>query len=216
MKNVFRLFLSIAILVASTSCGGKKGDDGSENLTPLQSQAVAYVRTHLEKGDKLMEAQVVEQPMPAALIEQPFLNLRNTIYKAGLDYKSCQTRGLESAMQMQANKIAEAREQILQTEEVLKQNIGTTNSVIVLAKIKSKKSRSGEPQSLIVVFDSQTMEMKEWIPVTTPVQNTVAMVLCAQDNTLQEYAIEQNHDTSLLASKTDNPVLKFVLDAYPL
>ena len=154
--------------------------------------------------------------MPVAILEQPFLNLRNDVFKAGLDYRTCQTRGLTAAMEMQEQKLEEARHQILTTEKVLEENVGMDESVIALAKVKSSKSVSGELQSLIVVFDPQTMEPREWIWVTAPVQNTVALVTCANDNTLAEYAKEQNHDSAILASKVSDPVLKFALEAKAL
>lgn len=211
MKN---LFVSVAVIMALTlsACGGHK-DDSYQNLTPLQNQAVTYVKKHLDHGDRLESFQVVEEPLPAAVLEQPFLNLRNVVFKAGLDYQSCKTRGLQAGMEMAENKIAEARVQILQTDSMLNQNIGGTNSVIVLAKVKTKKSIDGMPQSLIVAFDPETMEAKEWIPVTAPVQNTVALVVCAKEHNLAEYAKEQNHEANLLAPKVSDPVLKFVLES---
>lgn len=215
MKKSVTKLLGLVILLALGACGGNKGGEDA-NLTPLQKEAVANVKAHLERGDKLMEATVVEEPMPAAIIEQPFLNLRNAIFKAGLDYQSCKTRGLEAGMEMAQAKLDTARNTILDTEAMLQKNIGDQNSVIVLAKVKAHKSVSGNPQSLVVVFDAQTMEIKEWIPVTVPVQNTVAMVICAQDNTLSEYAKEQNHEAGMLVSKTTDPVLKFILEAHAL
>ncbi|MCH5239102.1 MAG: hypothetical protein J1F38_02665 [Muribaculaceae bacterium] len=212
MKKILRSLLYLAITFTVASCGGSKGNEDS-SLTPLQNQAVAYVRTHLERGDKLIDYKVVEEPIPAAIMEQPFLNIRNTVYKAGLDYQSCKTRGLQKGMEMAEEKLEEAKTQTLQTVDFLNQNIGSNKSVIVLATVQARKSVDGEPNSLIVVFDPSTMEAKEWIPVTKPVQNTVALVICAEDDTLAEYAKEQNRDTKVLVSKTDNPVLKFVLDA---
>lgn len=205
----------IFFLAVMTACGGGK-ENSDANLTPLQNQAVTYVKKHLEKGDKLVDYKVVEEPMPVALMEQPFLNLRNTVFKAGLDYQSCKTRGLDKGMEMAEEKITQAREQILATCNMLEQNVGTTNSLIVLAKIKTPKSHSGDLQGLVVVFDPSTMEAKEWIPVTAPVQNTVSLVVCAKDNTLSEYAKEQNHETGMLVSKVSDPVLKFVLECKAL
>lgn len=213
MKKILQGITLISLIVIS-ACGRSNTND--TNLTPLQNQAVTYVRKHLERGDKLEEYKVVEEPMPAAIMEQPFLSIRNTVFKAGLDYQSCKTRGLEAGMQMAENKIENAKQQALATVDFLNQNIGGTKSLIVLAKIKTPRSHDGSLQSLIVVFDPETMEAKEWIPVTTPVQNTVALVVCAQENTLAEYAKEQNHEAALLASKVNDPVLKFVLDAKPL
>lgn len=207
-------FSLISLTLLTVSCGHKETEN--PNLTPLQNQAVTIVKKHLERGDKLIESQVVEEPMPAAVIEQPFQNLRNVVFKAGLDYQSCKTRGLEKGMQMAEEKISDARVQILQTDSLLTSNIGEDNSLIVLAKIKTKKSIDGTPRSLIAVFDPSTMEVKEWIPVTTPVQNTVALVIAAKDNILQEYSQEQNKDTKVFVSKTTDPVLKFVLEANPL
>lgn len=219
MKKILRHISSFLLLFAMisllASCGGNKAVD-DQNLTPLQKQAVAYVKSHLDRHEKLAECEVIEEPMPAAILEQPFLNLRNQVFKAGLDYQSCKTRSLEAGMKMAEDKIAEARVQILATDSLLNSNIGFTNSVIVLAKVKTPKSHDGQLNSLIVVFDPQTMEAKEWIPVTTPVQNTVALVTCAKDNTLEEYAKEQNHATDMLASKVTDPVLKFVLDSRPM
>lgn len=213
MKKILQGITLISLIVIS-ACGRSNTND--TNLTPLQNQAVTYVRKHLERGDKLEEYKVVEEPMPAAIMEQPFLSIRNTVFKAGLDYQSCKTRGLEAGMQMAENKIENAKQQALATVDFLNQNIGGTESLIVLAKIKTPRSHDGSLQSLIVVFDPETMEAKEWIPVTTPVQNTVALVVCAQENTLAEYAKEQNHEAALLASKVNDPVLKFVLEAKPL
>lgn len=213
-KIITSTLLLSSILFVMGSCSGKGHQE--ENLTPLQSQAVKYVKSHLEHGQKLVDCEVVEEPMPAAIMEQPFLNLRNVVFKAGLDYQSCQTRGLEAGMAMAEDKISQARVQILSTDSILTQDIGDTNSLIVLAKVKSSRSLDGQPSSLIVVFDPSTMEAKEWIPVTAPVQNTVALIVCAKDHTLSEYAKEQNHETSLLASKVTDPVLKFVLESKAL
>lgn len=214
MKKICSL-ISLSFIFLLASCGGGKISNDA-NLTPIQNQAVTYVKKHLEKREHLESYQVVEEPMPASILEQPFLNLRNVVFKAGLDYQSCKTRNLEAGMQMAQNKIDAAQAQILATDSLLTQNLGNQNSIIVLAKVKSPKSHDGQPKSLVVVFDPSTMEVKEWLPVTTPTQNTVALVMCAKNNTLSEYAKEQNHDTSMLASKTDNPVLKFVLEAHPL
>lgn len=215
MKKLLKGSFLLSLLLVFSSCGGNK-DANDQNLTPLQQQAVTYVKKHLERGEKLLEYKVVEEPMPASILEQPFLNLRNAVFKAGLDYQSCKTRSLEAGMQMAEQKIETARQQIIETENLLKQNIGDNLSVIVLAKVKSKKSLDGLPSSLIVVFDPTTMEAKEWIPVTSPVQNTVALVVCANDNMLMEYAREQNHETQMLASKVADPVLKFVLESKAL
>lgn len=213
--KILKSLTLLSLLIIMTACGGNKSVE-DENLTPLQRQAVTYVKSHLERGEKLESYKVVEEPMPAAIMEQPFLNLRNVVFKAGLDYQSCKTRGLEKGMEMAQAKLAEAKEQILATEQMLVENNGTQNCVIVLAKVKTPKSHDGEPHSLIVVFDPTTMEVKEWMPVTAPVQNTVALVTCAKDNTLDEYAREQNHEAALLASKVTDPVLKFALEAKAL
>lgn len=212
--KILKSLLCLSLILLFTSCGGNKENDS--NLTPLQNQAVTYVKKHLERGEKLVSCQVVEEPMPASIMEQPFLNLRNAVFKAGLDYQSCKTRNLEAGMQMAQDKINAARQQIIQTDQAIEQSIGNTKSLIVLAKIKSPKSHDGNYKSLIVVFDPETMEAKEWLPVTTPIQNTVALVLCAKDNTLEEYAKELNHETSILAGKVTDPVLKFVLEAKAL
>lgn len=207
--------LSILVIILSlTACGFKDSND--PNLTPLQNDAVTYVKRHLEKRDKLMEYQVVEQPMPPAILQQPFLNLRNTVFKAGLDYQSCKTRGLQSGMDMADQKIESARQKIIDTEEIIRKNTGDSNFLIVLAKVKTPALHDGNLESLVVVFDPSTMEAKEWIPVTTPVQNNVAMVVCANDNTLAEYAKEQNNATDILSGKVTDPVLKFVLEAKAL
>ena len=215
MKAILKNCSIILLFLVATACGGMK-ENNDENLTPLQNQAVTYVRRHLNKGDKLEDYKIVEEKMPAAIMEQPFLNLRNVVYKAGLDYQSCKTRGLEAGMEMAENKIEGARLEVLSTLKALEQSLGDSKVLIVLAKIKTPKSHDGSLQSLIVVFDPETMEAKEWLPVTRPIQNTVALVVCAQDNTLAEYAKEQNHETVLLANKVSDPVLKFVLESKAL
>lgn len=212
MKSLFKGGLLGILLFSLAACGGNK-ESNDQSLTPLQNQAVTYVKKHLERGEKLENYQVVEEVMPPSILEQPFLSLRNTVFKAGLDYQSCKTRGLEAGMQMAEQKLENAREATLSTEEMLSNSLGTAKSVIVLASVKTPKSHDGRPQGLVVVFDPETMNVKEWIPVTTPVQNTVALVVCAKDNTLAEYAKEQNHDTNTLASKVTDPVLKFVLES---
>lgn len=208
-------FLALALIFVMASCGGGK-ETTDQNLTPIQREAVTYVKKHLERHDKLVDYQVVEEPVPAAIFEQPFLNLRNVVFKAGLDYQSCKTRSLEAGMKMAEEKIEQARTEILATDSMINQNLGGKDYLIVLAKVKSPKSLDGQPGSLIVVFDPSTMEAKEWIPVTGPVQNNVALVMCAEDNLLQEYAKEQNHEAGMLASKTTDPVLKFVLESKAL
>lgn len=213
--KLIKTIAALSLILLISSCGGHK-ETNDQNLTPLQNQAVTYVKKHLERGDKLEAYQVVEEPMPASILEQPFLNLRNVVFKAGLDYQSCKTRGLEAGMKMAEEKLVNARNQILETEKMLEKNIGPEKSVIVLAQIKTPRSHDGSLQSLVVVFDPSTMETREWIPVTTPVQNNVALVVCANDSTLFEYAREQNHETKILASKVSDPVLKFVLDAKAL
>lgn len=215
MNKIFKHCFLGVLFFAIISCGSNK-EVNDENLTPIQKQAVTYVKKHLEKGDKLESYQVVEEPLPPAILEQPFLSLRNDVFKAGLDYQSCKTRSLEAGMEMAEQKIETARQEIISTEALLTKNIGDKNSLIVLAKIKTRKSIDGQPQSLIVVFDPETMKATEWIPVTTPVQNTAALIVCAKENTLSEYAKELNHDTQALAPKVSDPVIKFVLDAKAL
>lgn len=214
MKKIFK-GIGIVTLLLLTACGGNK-ETNEQNLTPLQSQAVAYVKKHLDNGEKLESYQVVEEPLPPSVLEQPFLSLRNNVFKAGLDYQSCKTRNLQAGMEMAEQKLEVAREKILATEDVLNQDMGGENSLIVLAKVKSPRSHDGSLKSLIVAFDPETMEVREWLPVTTPVQNTVALVVCAKDGTLSEYAKEMNHETSLLIPKVSDPVLKFVLEAKAL
>lgn len=218
--KIFQLGLKAVVILFTTaltlsSCGGNK-ERNDQNLTPLQNQAVTYVRKHLERRDHLAEYKVIEEPMPPAILEQPFLNLRNVVFKAGLDYQSCKTRGLEAGMVTAQNKLISASQKILATDSLLSANIGGANSLIVLAKIKTPRSHDGSLQSLIVVFDPATMEVKEWIPVTTPVQNTVALVVSAKTNNIEEYAKEQNQEPQLLASKVSDPVLKFVLESKAL
>lgn len=213
--KLIRLTSILSLIFLLASCGGDKAAN-DQNLTPLQSQAVTYVKKHLERREHLESYEVVEEVMPASILEQPFLNLRNQVFKAGLDYQSCQTRGLEAGMEAAQEKINAARQQIIATESMLENNIGGGKSVIVLAKVKTPKSHDGNLQSLVVVFDPETMDVKEWLPVTVPMQNTVALVTCAKENTLDEYAREQNHETSMLAPKVTDPVLKFVLEAHAL
>lgn len=215
MKKFIKTISILLLFSCVISCGGGK-DTSDPNLTPLQDQAVKIVKKNLNKGDKLLEYQVVEEIMPVSLLEQPFLQLRNTVFKAGLDYQSCKTRGLQAGMEMAENKLVSARQQILETDSLLQKNMGDNKSLIVLATVQARKSVSGEPQSLVVVFDPATLEVKEWLPVTTPVQNTVALVECARNNTLSEYAKEMNHDTKILAGNVGDPVLKFVLEAKAL
>lgn len=217
MKNILKNTTTVLLFFLLTACGGNKDNNKDDNnLTPLQNQAVTYVRKHLNKGEKLEDYKIVEEKMPAAIIVQPFKNLRNTVFKAGLDYQSCKTRGLDAGMKMAENNIENARLQILSTLKTLEQNLGDSKSLIVLARLKTSKSHDGSLRSLIVVFDPENMEVKEWLPVTTPIQNTVALVVCAQDNIFAEYAKEQNHDLGFLVDKVSNPVLKFVLESKAL
>lgn len=221
MKNIAKnlnygnLLCFCMALCFFASCGGNR-ETTDDNLTPEEQQAVKYVKSHIERGDKLMDYKVVSEPMPASLLEQPFKNLRNIVFKAGLDYQSCKTRSLAVGMEKAEQKISEARVQILSLEEELSKQIGNDPSIIVLAQIKSRKSHTGDPQSLVAVFDKSSRQLTEWIPVTTPVQNSVALVINAQDDTLEEYARPQEHDMKALSEKVNNPVLKFVLEAKAL
>ncbi|MCH5232089.1 MAG: hypothetical protein J1E78_00520 [Muribaculaceae bacterium] len=212
MKYILQsLYFGVCVIMAACVNSGPEKTD--PNLTEQQRTAVAYVRTHLNRGESMESYSVAELPEPACLIEQPFLNLRNDVNKAGIDWQSCKTRGIESGMVANDKKIEECCQQILDLDKELQNKIGEKNSIIVMARIKTGQSRDGEPRGLVVVFDPKTMEPTDWIVVTTPVQNSVAMVINAKEGTLDEYAKDRNHDFKAMAQKEKNPVLKFVLES---
>lgn len=211
MKKIFSLF-ALCSLIFITSCGGSDNKEDA-NLSPNQKQAVAYVRSHLERGVKLADYEVVEEAMPVELLEGEFQSIRNGVFKAGLDYLSCQTRSLDAGMEMAREKISAYQEEIQAKVSELKNKYGNTQMIIVCGKVETKATFEVAPQSLVVVFNPDTMEPECWIPVTVPVQNNAGMVLNGINGTLFDYSINPDHDFKAMADETSDPVVKFVLDS---
>ena len=209
MKHLFK-FLSLCTCLVLFSCGGGS-DTEDANLSPQERQAVTYVKEHLEKGVKLTDYKVVKENLPVEIQEQPFKQMRDMIFKAGLDYKTNQTRNLQFGMDMAKDIIDTCQRQINDILANLDLQ-ATPESIIVYGTVKTKASFEVEPQGLIVAFNPETMEPIDWIPVTAPVQNNVGMIISASTHNLFDYAMNQDHDFKKMAESVSNPVLKFVLE----
>lgn len=214
MKNTLS-FSILSLLLLLCSCGG--GDGGNyEGLSPEETKAVKYVKSHLERGDKLVDYEITYGTLPAEMLDEPFLKIRNAVYKDGLDIQTNQKRGLTQAVEMSEQRIAAAQEQVKTMVANMQKEIGDKKYLIVMAHVKAAKAVSEEPSSLIAMFDAESGAPEVWQPITAPVQNTVALAVASQNNELKEYALNQNHDFKAMAAKTDNPVLKFILNSRAL
>lgn len=211
MKKLFKI-LSLIVVVSLCSCGGSTSSEDS-SLAPEEQQAVSYVKSHLEKGVKFLDYEVVQEEMPVEVLEQQFQQFRNGVFKAGLDYQSCKTRNIEAGMEMNVNKLAIFQEEIQHKVMELRNAMSGKKVIIVFGKVKTKATEEVAPQSLVVAIDPQTMEQIAWIPVTVPVQNNVGMIISAMRGRLFDYALTQNHDFKEMAAGENDPVIKFILES---
>lgn len=185
------------------ACGPKPGGDTRE------AKAVSLVKKRLDRGVRLIKSQVASEPMPMELMADEFKQCRDIVFKAQLDYESCKTRGLRAGMDAAVSKIRKCQELIQAEVEKQRQSRDDKERLFVMATIKE---RSGRESSLVVVFDSETLEIERWIPVTTPVRNNAVMITNALSGRLLDVATTESAD---IADKTTSAVVKFILAATP-
>ena len=212
-----RLLLSLGafliLFVASCGRGGASIDDPS--LTPEEKDDVAYVKRNLEKGERLEEYIVARGAMPVELMADDFKRYRDEVYKAGLDYNSCKTRGIAQGMEKAQNKILTIQAEIVSKCSEWQVSQGTSEYIFVMATVKGPVSKGGKLSKLIAVFNPVTDQHDFTLPLTTPVVNNASMILSALNGELFSYATDGTYDKKLLAGKTTNTVVKFILEADP-
>lgn len=202
-----KLFISLSILMSFvlSSCGG--GNVSLDpNMPPHERKAVSSVIGHLEHGESLVDYEVMEGAMPVELMTDEFKRYRDEVNKAGLDYNSCKTRGIDSGMEKAKKKIMDDQEEIQTRISNWKVEQGTSKYIFVLATIKE---RNGSVKKEIAAFNPVTGQHDFTMPLTKPVVNNAALILNAANSTLFEYATDGNHDTKALVPK-DNPILQFI------
>lgn len=215
MKKLF-FTLSLMIMMVCSSCyrDAKAIDDA--NLSPQEREAIGYVKKHLDKKERLIEADVARGPLPVELMADDFKKYRDDVYKAGLDYKSCQTRNIAVGMEKAQNKIMTDQAEIVAKCAEWQVEQGTSEYLFVLATIEALGNNTKYIKKEIGVFNPVTLQNDFILPITKPVQNTAAMILSASNGELFQYATDGAYEIKALASKTTNPILQFILEADPI
>lgn len=158
----------------------------------------------------MVDHQVVSGQFPAEMMADAFKAYRDAVFKAQLDYRACQTRGLKAGMEKAVATIAECQAGIKSKVEELEKVQANAEHLFVLATIE-EKGRTGKIHSgLIVVFNPETLDMEQWVPITTPVQNNAVLITNAVNGSLIDNGMEANQD---LASVATNPIVKFILQS---
>lgn len=209
MKSFIRYYLLFAIVLMS-SCSF----DSSTNISGLgdkETKAVKYVKTHLD-GARLVKYEIVEEQLPLSVYSDYFKKYRDEVYKAQLDYKSCQTRGIQQGMEKALNTILNCQTEIVDRIHKMSESADTCKYLIVLADVKE---RSGNPGNLIVAFNPQTLKMEKWISITTPIQNNAALIINSKSQTLLPYSLTMKQNFDSLANTVTNPVDRFILLSSP-
>ena len=201
-----KLFLGLMVLTAVlSSCSGGSSSGGN---TP-EERAVNYVKKQVKKEGKLVDYEVVNGELPVALMADEFKAYRDAVFKAQLDYRACQVRGLKAGMEKAVATIAECQEGVKsRVEELSKAQTGGEH-LFVLGTVERKGSHS--QVGIVVVFNPETMEMEKWETVTTPIQNNAVLLTNALSESLLDYSMSQNQNLDSLANAVNDPVVKFIL-----
>lgn len=215
MKKKISLLTALFAMMVTflSSCGGNS--ENYEGLTPEERDAVNYVKHHLERKEKLIEFEIARGPMPAELMTDAFKKYRDGVNKAGMDFNSCQVRGIESGMQKALEKIAEAQNEIVTKCDQWRIEQGTSEFLFVLATYRTAGNPQPGTAKLIAAFNPVTHQNDFMLHLTKPVVNNAAMIYNALNGTLFEYATNQSEDLKTLASKVENPVIKFIFETDP-
>lgn len=203
MKKLFFGLMVLTAVLSSCSGGSSSGGD-----TP-EERAVNYVKKQVKKEGKLVDYEVVNGELPVALMADEFKAYRNAVFKAQLDYRACQVRGLKAGMEKAVVTIAECQEGVKsRVEELSKAQTGGEH-LFVLGTVERKGSHS--QVGIVVVFNPETMEMEKWETVTTPIQNNAVFLTNALSESLLDYSMSQNQNLDSLANAVNDPVVKFIL-----
>lgn len=208
MKKI-SLFISLFTLLLVSSCGSKMVP-GEENLTPDELKAVNHVRNYLSRSESLDSIEIVTEPMPAELMTDEYKGYRDDVYKAGLDYNSCKTRGIEQGMVKANEKILEVQNEIQTKVAQWRTEQGTSKYLFVLATVKTS---NGGYNKLIAAFNPVTLQNDFMFPLTKPFVNNARMIQNAMNGTLFQYATDTNGTSPSINS--NDPVVNFVLLANP-
>ena len=203
MKKLFFGLMVLTAVLSSCSGGSSSGGD-----TP-EERAVNYVKKQVKKEGKLVDYEVVNGELPVALMADEFKAYRDAVFKAQLDYRTCQVRGLKAGMEKAVATIAECQEGVKsRVEELSKAQTGGEH-LFVLGTVERKGSHS--QVGIVVVFNPETMEMEKWETVTTPIQNNAVLLTNALSESLLDYSMSQNQNLDSLANAVNDPVVKFIL-----
>lgn len=195
----------ICLIVAACSPNANSNDYG-EN---------AWMMTQLTKSlnrkAKIKECKVLTAPLPIAVLNpDAFKSHRDAVYKASLDYNSCKVRGIQMGMDKALATIAECQTQIEKRASELQAAAALKDYIIALATVEENNSLS----AIIAAFDPETKEMVEWEILTTPIQNTAALIINAAHGSLEQYGLEREHDLDSLANTVSDSIVKFILTSH--
>ena len=208
MKQFFLCLIAMAAMLL-TSCSSNPASSAD---TP-EEKAVSYVKKQLKRNGKLIDYQVVREQLPAEMMADAFKAYRDAVFKAQLDYRACQTRGLKAGMEKAVATIAECQAGIKSKVEQLEKAQADDEHIFVLATIE-EKGRTGKIHSgLIVVFNPETLDMEQWVPITTPVQNNAILLTSVANGAIPDNGMNANQNLDSLASVATNPVVKFILQS---
>ena len=188
-----------------SSCSGSSASGGN---TP-EEKAVNYVKKQTKKQGKLVDYQIVNGQWPMEMMADEFKAYRDAVFKAQLDYRACQVRGLKAGMEKAVATIAECQEGVKGKVEELSKTQAGGEHLFVLGTVERKGSHS--QVGIVVMFNPETMEMEKWETVTTPIQNNAVLLTNALSGSLLDYSMSQSPNLDSLANAVTDPVVKFIL-----
>lgn len=213
MKGLFvRLLLPMMTILSACS---SKSHPSALSGNSQEEKAVHYVRLHLEKKTELQSYKVVNGDFPIVLMSDEFKPYRDAVYKAQLDYRTNHVRGLQVGMDKAVATLLQCQNEIKNQVENFRQSHADGDYITVLATLRDNNMSHQTEYNLIVVFDSQTLNMEKWETITTPIQNNAILMTGALNGTLLTEGIGMNQNLDSLAATVTDPVIKFILQSVP-
>lgn len=207
-KLILSVLVSVSLLF---SCGSAGSSDS--NLSAEENEAVAYVKKHLNKGEKLISYEIAKSEMPTALLSEELKSYRDAAYKAALDYQSCKTRGIEQGMEKAKQSLISCQEDICNVNTQFTQSeAGKKEYLFVLGKVDN---RNGSKSKIIAAFDTENKTNELWLPLTKPVYNNALMVSACLSGKLIEISLNPQDNPVGIIGKISNPIVNFIIDSEP-
>lgn len=207
MKNILSAFGILILMLISLSCNNTSKFE--ERFSGKELKAVLLTEKSLPHGAKIEDCKVIQGKLPLALLQNEYKSVRDNVNKARLDYRTCLTRGLNTAAQKNVDMLNEI--QMLIQEKSQSLEASSQEFIFVMATVKERSTNKNVLTGYIAVFDPETLEKVDFIQVNRPLYNNAVMVTEALNGTLSDPTA--NDETESL--KSDNPIVNFILGCEP-